>query len=122
MTVRKIDENNDWTFGAGKQNYIKNSAEVMQNILTKLQVWKGECFFAKDQGVNYNAHLRKGNNSVLEEDIRRVIVQTYGVAELSIFSYDLDEKTRELSVKYTVVDIFGQTWEQTIKSLGEYNA
>ena len=120
MTVRQIDTENDWTFGSGISNYKRNSDEIRQNIKTRLQMWKDNCFFALKNGVDYNRYLTGTSNKLLEEDVRRVIIQTIGVAELK--DIQVIVKDRKLELSYTVTDIYSQTWEETINALGVNDA
>ena len=122
MSVRKITSDNDFTFGAGLSNYVSESDEIKQNVKTRVQMWKENCFFALLDGVDYNRYLTglESTSKLLEADIRRVIVQTFGVAELQLLEIKNDD--RELQISYKITDIYSQTWEQTINNLGVSDA
>ena len=122
MSVRKIAGDNDWTFGSGLSNYVSESDEIAQNVKTRVQMWKENCFFALLDGVDYNRYLTglETTSKLLEADIRRVIVQTYGVAELKLLKIKNDD--RVLNIEYVITDIYSNTWEQTINNLGVSDA
>jgi len=122
MSVRKISGDNDWTFGSGLSNYVSESQEIAQNVKTRVQMWKENCFFALLDGVDYNRYLDglESTARLLEADIRRVIVQTYGVAELKLLK--IKNEDRVLNITYTITDIYSNTWEQTINNLGVSDA
>ena len=122
MSVRKISTDNDWTFGSGLSNYVSESDEIAQNVKTRVQMWKENCFFALLDGVDYNRYLDglESTSRLLESDIRRVIVQTYGVAELKLLN--IKNEDRVLNITYTITDIYSNTWEQTINNLGVSDA
>ena len=43
MRVRKLDENDDMTFGGGGNDYHRDTPEaVAQCIKTRLRLWRGE--------------------------------------------------------------------------------
>lgn len=44
MSIRNLDENHDWTFGAGRSNYLNYNAEIGLNIKTRLLSFLGDCF------------------------------------------------------------------------------
>ena len=122
MSVRKISGDNDFTFGSGLSNYVSESGEIAQNVKTRVQMWKQNCFFALLDGVDYNRYLdgTLQTTYLLEADIRRVIVQTYGVAELKLLS--VSNEDRELRISYNITDIYSNTWDETINNLGVSDA
>lgn len=115
MATRALDQNSDYSFGKGKSNYLKKSDEIKQNISTRINSWVGDCFFALDEGVDWNTYLENGNAKLLGEDIQRVIVQTYGVGRLESFSYSLED--RIFKAEYTIIDIYSNTWNDAIEGI-----
>ncbi len=116
MSVRALDKNHDWTFGKGLNDYLKESKEIKQNVKTRILQWKNDCFFALDEGVDWNTFLNKAESKLLTDDIRRVIVQTVGVADLIDFSASLEN--RVLNCSYTIVDTFSKKWKDEIETIG----
>lgn len=106
MSVRALDANGDWNFGKGSQSYFRDLNEIRQNIATRVKMWRGDCFFAPDEGVDYNNYFDPGAIDFLDADIRRVILQTSGVLSMRDFSSQLTN--REYTATVSVVTIFGE--------------
>ena len=117
MSVSRINNENDWSFGGGLSDYLSQSDEIKQNVKTRLQSWVGDCFFARLDGVNYSAFMEKGNEDLLENDIKRVIMQTYGVAQVEEISVNIDVD-RSLNCSYTIIDIYSNKWNDILTEIG----
>lgn len=107
MIVRSLDSNHDWIFGRGINAYKKDMEALKQSIKTRLLQWKTDCFFATNEGVDWNNFLDIGRKTFLDSDIKRVILQTGGVLRISSYSSTLDSDTRSLSVSVSVDTVFG---------------
>lgn len=107
MIIRNLTSENDWTFGAGIQNYRSNLDAIELNIKTRLQSWKGDCFFAPLEGVDYNNYLDVGTKDFLDSDVKRVILQSEGVIKITVFGSTLERSTRAYSAQAEVVTIYG---------------
>ena len=107
MRVRAIDSLGDWIFGRGKNAYKSDLEAIKQSIMTRLKQWKGDCFFALEEGVDWNNYLDRGRKTLLDIDIKRVILQTGGVLRISDYSSTLDRESRALTVTATVDTIIG---------------
>ncbi len=108
MIIRALDSNNDWTFGKGKNNFYKKNDALGLSLKTRLRQWRGDCFFAPSEGVDYNNYLDIGTQVFLDSDIKRVILQTEGVLKILSYLSDLDRETRILSVQCDIETIFGR--------------
>ena len=53
MIMRAITPSGDWTFGKGLADYAQAEAAIEENILTWLQSWVGNCFFALKDGIDW---------------------------------------------------------------------
>lgn len=115
MTTRSLDSSHDLSFGKGKSNYLSESEEIKQNIKTRILQWLGDCYFALDEGVDWNRHLENNQTDLLAEDIKRVIVETYGVGQLTSFEFSLED--RNFKASYTIVDIYSNTWFDTTENI-----
>ena len=112
--MRALDASGDWTFGAGIQNYLVGIDALSQSITTRLKQWKGNCFFATAEGVDWHNYLDIGTQQLLDIDIKRVILQTGGVVRLMDYSSVIDSAARSVAVTCTVVTIFGNLdYEET---------
>lgn len=107
MIHRNLDANGDFTFGNGKQDYLKDLAAVLLNIETRLKSWKGDSFTSPAEGVDYKNYLDKGTKSFLDSDVKRVILQSEGVIKIKTYSSDVDRKTREFSAQAEILTIYG---------------
>ncbi len=108
MIIRATDTNRDWLFGNGLQDYRRDSDGLGQSIGSRLRSWKTNCFFAPDEGVDWNNFLDIGTKVFLDQDIQRVILQTGGVVRIRTYESTLDRDTRELSVETTIDTIYGE--------------
>lgn len=116
MRFRVIDSDNDWTFGKGQNNYATQGNAVQLNVKTRLKEWLNDCFFAQDKGIDYLNRLEKGQEDLLEQDIRTIIIQTDGVARLLDFSFELID--RRFTANYTITTIYDDTFNDFIQSPG----
>lgn len=107
MIIRNLDVSNDWTFGAGLQNYKRDLEAVELNIQTRMKSWKGDCFYKPAEGVDYNNFLDVGTKSLLDSDVKRVILQSEGVLKITEYESELSRETREFSATATIITIFG---------------
>lgn len=107
MIVRALNSNGDWTFGSGKQNYLTGINALKQQIVTRLQSWKGNCFFALLDGVDWNNYLDIGTKNLLDLDIKRVILQTGGILRMRNYSSILAPAARQVTVSCTLDTVYG---------------
>lgn len=117
MIVRQNDPNtNDWTFGLGKNNYLKGNAAVAQNIKTRLQSFLGDCFFAVNEGVDWFNFLGSKDQSGLTLAISNVILKTQNVVGILQLSVNLTQN-RAFSISYRVQTTFSVTGDTFIYAL-----
>jgi len=107
MIVRALDTNGNWVFGRGKSSYKKGLDAIKQSIMTRLKSWKYNCYFAPEDGVDYNNYLDIGTKDLLDLNIKNVILGTYGV--IRITSYVSTISVRAITISCYVVTIFGGT-------------
>lgn len=115
MVTRALDNSHDLTFGKGKNNYLSQSEEIKQNVKTRILQWLGDCYFALNEGVDWNRYIENNEPELLAEDIKRVIVETYGVGQLTSFEFSL--VGREFKASYTIIDIYSNTWNDTVGNI-----
>lgn len=107
MKTRALDLAGDWQFGRGIQSYVTEKNALSQNILTRLKSWRNDCFFAMDDGVDWQNFLDIGMKKYLDLDIKRVLLQTEGVLRISSYTSTLDATERKVTVSATVATVFG---------------
>ena len=105
MRFRNLDEDNDWTWGKGLQNYAKTEQAINLDIKTKLQTYLTECFFDRSVGVPwFNACGTKDKTLILLET-KKVIASSYGVTEVNEVTFTIDED-RKATINYEVKTIY----------------
>ena len=107
MKTRALDSLSDWQFGRGLQSYVTENNALRQNISTRLKQWKGDCFFALAEGVDWNNYLDIGTKELLDLDIKRVILQTEGVLRITTYTSILNHDTRNVTITCNLNTFFG---------------
>ena len=111
---RTLDANGDFTFGKGLNNYSRDNNAVKLDVKTRLGSWLGDCFFDTGAGVDWWNRLgSKGQRLLLEQDLRRVILQTDGVTEILEFAVTLVD--RKFSASYTVNSIYSKSFNDLVE-------
>lgn len=114
MIFRNLDSNHDWTFGSGLQNFINGDPAIGLNINTRLLSWVNDCFFDMAAGIDWlNLLGSLGQQNVLDINLRRVILQSYGVTGLVGFSVNLSQQ-RLFSASYIINTIFSQNYQNSL--------
>jgi len=114
MTVRRLDEFGDWTFGQGKANYLIAADEVFQNVVTRVKSFQNDWFLDTTQCINWLDILgNKNNKKIILDEVERVVASTLGVR--SIKQLDLIETTNRTATIYLKLDtIYNIQFEQEI--------
>lgn len=113
MIIRNLDSNGDWTFGSGKGNYIAGNAAIGLNIKTRVLSWLKDCFFDTGAGIDWANRLgTKNQENLLSTDLRRIILQSYGVT--GITKFDIVVVGRRFTANYTVNTIFSTGYDASI--------
>lgn len=107
MIMRALDSSGDWQFGRGKNSYYTGKMALEYNLKTRLREWKTDCFFSPNSGVDYSNFLEIGTQGMLDQDIRRVTLQSEGILTIDEFESTLDRQTREYTVNMTLGTIYG---------------
>lgn len=105
MIVRALDADGDWTFGKGKNNYLRGVRATQQNLATRLRSFLGDCFFDTGAGIDWFNLLGSKNLLKLQLDISAVILNTQEVTGLVEDSLFLDTK-RVMDLRYSVNTIY----------------
>ena len=118
MKFRNLDSNSDWRFGHGLSDYISGEAAIALNIQTRIFSWLNDCFFDMGAGIDWNNRLgSKNQRNLLELDLRRIILQSYGVTGLVSFSTNITN--RKFTANYNVQTIYSPSYQATLtKDLG----
>jgi hypothetical protein len=115
MIIRNLDANHDWTFGSGLANYIGGNDGIGLNINTRLLSWLNDCFFDMGAGIDWlNLLGSLGQQNMLNMNIRRVILQSFGVTGITAFNTHLDPQTRRFTANYTINTIYSQGYQNSL--------
>lgn len=123
MIVRALSPTGDWTFGAGKNNYLQANAAVAQAIGTRLLSFLGDCFFATNVGIDWFNLLGNKNQLALQLAISATILNTQSLGQnvvtgITNLSLNLDHTSRLFSVTYSATSIFGPVQGVVNQNLG----
>lgn len=110
MIFRQLDALGDWTFGKGISGYATGEQAIELNIKTRLLSWKGDCFFALDDFVDWLGRLDKGQEANLNHELKSVILQSFGVVAVNSFHGALDAQRRAYQVVFDISTIFGKSF------------
>lgn len=112
MRYRKLDSNDDFSFGSSlKQFHVNTPEAVGQAILTRLRLWIGEWFADRKDGTGWNQSiLGKQTKNLYEMTLRQRVLQTFGVLSIENFESLMDATTRRLTVSMTVNTIYGEAY------------
>ena len=106
----------DWCFGNNLQDYGDNYISTRNNIKTRLQSVKYDCFFDLTAGIDwFNILGNRGQyaKDVVEINVRLCILQSLYVTEIIDVKVIPDED-RRLNLQYTINTIFGQIKDEMV--------
>ena len=113
MIFRNLDENGDWNFGKGLQDFTDGNKAIALNIQTRIKSWVGDCFFDLPAGIDWWNRLgSKDQRTLLEIDLRRVIMQSEGVTGVLSFTTTLDG--RKFSAQYEIQTIYSKSFTDSL--------
>ena len=107
MIVRALDENNDWTFGKGIQNYKRDLEALKQNLQTRILFFQRDCFYALNTGIDWYSYI--GGKNVEDQiliSVKERILKTEGVIRITSLDFFLNEN-RNFFLQFFVDTIFG---------------
>lgn len=108
MIIRDIDKNNDWTFGAGKNNYRTGINAIAEDIKTRLLCFLGDAFFDLTFGIDWILYLGSRNRQEeLQLEVASVIMDTQNVTRIDKLDLNLTDK-RLINLSYTVDTALGR--------------
>ena len=116
IKMRNITDKGDWCFGNNLQDYGDNLLSTRNNIKTRLQSVKYDCFFDLTSGIDwFNILSNKGQyaKEVVEINVRLCILQSLYVTELTDLKI-IPNEDRSLKLEYTINTIFGIITDSTV--------
>lgn len=113
MIFRNIDSFGDWTFGQGLANFVSQNDAIGLNIKTRILSWLGDCFFDTTAGIDWLNRLgSKNQRTLLEFDLKRIILQSEGVTGINSLSTQLFD--RSFTANYSVNTIYSQAYLDSV--------
>lgn len=107
MIFRALDSNGDWTFGKGISGFLTGKDALIENLRTITKEWKGECFFALQDGIDWNNYMDIGTKTLLDADLQRNWLKAFGVIRIDSYTSELNSITRNLTVTASLFTIYG---------------
>lgn len=117
MRVRRLDKKHDWTFGNGFNSYANQSESIAQCVTTRLWSFTNDWFLDLNHGLPWLDKMGKAINlSELELKIKRQVLETQGVKQLTHYesNFNADERTLTIIVDY--LDIYGTSHSAVYRS------
>lgn len=112
MIYRRLDNNGDYSFGRGKQDFLSDTDAVVQAIKTRLLLLKNEWWEDQSDGTPLYQNVlgvygTPDNLKAADLVVRDRIINTENVIEIVEFISNFEK--RAYSVKCTVSTAFGTT-------------
>ncbi len=127
MRYRKMDANDDYTFGRRNEFYTGVEA-VAQAVKTRLRLLLGEWWENVEDGTplfqEVMGQFFASIDGAQEVDLvfAERIMGTQGVAEITSFDSELNPNTRTYSALITVETIYSKSFQITVTSAGATTA
>lgn len=103
MRVRRLD-GQDWTFGRGLADYIKDDAAIAQNVKTRLQSFKNDWFIDIEAGIDWlNILGQRGTENIILNEVSRTILGTAGVIKINALDYTIDSRRVIISASISTI-------------------
>lgn len=113
MIFRALDTANDWKFGKGKSDFLKENSAIGLNIKTRILSWKNDCFFDLPAGIDWNNRIgSKNQKDLLDADLKRIILDSEGVTGLESFSSSVNN--RSYTADFSISTIYTQSYRSQI--------
>lgn len=107
---RALDSNNDLIIENGSLKLVRDAAEAIQHVRTRLLFYLEEWFLDTSAGTPWlqEVMVKPVNLANVESIIKTRIIQTPGVLTLQEFSMEYDTSSRRLNVQFTAETEYGE--------------
>lgn len=102
MSDLKLDSTGDLQITDGDLVLTTTTDRIDQYVRQRLQTFLGEFFLDTRVGVPYFEHILKKRIDpiVIDSILKKEIIETPGVTEITEFDLDLDSQTRTLTLNF----------------------
>ena len=118
MIFRQINGSNDWSFGRGNGSLATGEQAIELNLRTVLQSWVNDCFFDLGAGVDWTNRLGTNQKAQLMREISKVIMQSYGIVNITSSAYQYNSSTRTMQIQFQIETIYSSAFTLTIQQAG----
>ena len=113
MKYRKLDQNGDYTFGAGSYDYISDDEAIGQAIKTKILLFYGEWWENLGEGIPmFQSVLGQTNPDTIKSSLSMLveqrIMEIQEVDSVKNIEIDYDRKNRTISMEVDVATTSGE--------------
>lgn len=115
MIVRSLTVDGDWSFGKGKNSYLRNNEALMMNIRTRLLSFLGDCFFDTEAGIDWWNLLGEKDMKSILASVQRIVLRSSQVRKIVNLDYTLTE--RVFSIRLSVEFVDGEILTDTVEVL-----
>ena len=113
MKTRTVDNNWDWNWGKGVQNYADDSLGVAYTVKMKILSWFKDCFFAEDAGIDWkNIMGSKQTKETADASIKEIIQAEPEILNLTFFESSVVDRVYTATIRFKT--IYGETIEVRI--------
>lgn len=118
MKIRGLDQNHDFEFGKGKQNYLSEEKAIALDVKTKLLEFLNDCFWNLSAGVDWiNLMRQKNKQKQIALSCRAVMLKAEGVVRVNQVSVSYSEASRGLVISYSIDTSYTRNLNQSIEVL-----
>lgn len=114
MKIRALTSDGDFVFGRGLSSYYTDNNAIGLNIQTRIKAWVGDCFFDVEAGVDWLNRTDKNQQAQLLNELRTILLQSYGVVGVTSVTAALDPVTRAFQVQYSVDTVFSSSFTSAV--------
>lgn len=121
MIGRALNANNDLIVERGGFRLVRDGAEVVQHVRTRLLFYLNEWFLDTQAGVPYFQLIftKPANLQAIESIFKTEILRTPGVRELTDFALTYEgQSVRRLTVTFSAVTDFDEIINETVNING----
>lgn len=111
MKYRKLDANDDYTFGGNLASFWIDQPEApVQAVKTRLMLQQGEWFLDLRDGTPWKTRvLGKYTSATRDPVLRRRILGTQGVTGIASYGSQFNPNTRQYDMQAVINTVYGTT-------------